>query len=70
MAVLERVERHVEHGQMIGHEEGVEFGALQRLREALEMREIEIGVGKGAGISPGAGMDAHRAHESAETQLT
>ena len=70
MAVLERVERHVQHGQMIGHEKRVEFGALQRLRETLEMGEIEIGVGEGAGITPGAGMDCRRAHESAETQLT
>ena len=70
MAVLERIERHVEHGQMIGHEECVELGALQRLREALEMGEIEIGIGKSAGIAPGAGMDGGRAHESAEMQLT
>ncbi len=70
VAVLERVERHVQHGQMIGHEKRVEFGSLQRLREALEMAEIEVGVGKGAGIAPGAGVDGGRAHESAEMQLT
>ncbi len=29
---------------MVGHEEGVEAAALQRLRETLEMSEIEIGV--------------------------
>ena len=69
MAVLERVERHVEHGQMIGHEERIELAALERLREALEMGEIEIGVGKSAGIAPGAGVDGDRAHESAEMQL-
>src|ERR1700712_4371405 len=33
------------------------------------MREIEVGVGKGAGIAPGAGMDADRPHEGAEMQL-
>ena len=37
-------DRHVQHGQMVGHEEGVELAALQRLGEALEMGEIEIGV--------------------------
>jgi hypothetical protein len=69
MAVLERVERHVEHGQMIGHEKRVEFRPLERLREALDVGEIEIGVGKGAGVAPGAGVDGRRPHESAETQL-
>ncbi len=54
---------------MIGHEEGVELGALQRLRETLDMREIEIGVRKGAGIAPGAGVDGRRPHERAEVEL-
>ncbi len=54
---------------MVGHEEGVEPAALERLGEALEMREIEIGVRKGAGIAPGAGVDAGRPHERAEMQL-
>ena len=70
VAALERLDRHVEHGQVVGHEEGVELAALQRLREALEMREVEVGVREGAGIAPGAGMDAGRAHEGAEPQLT
>src|ERR1700677_1524011 len=69
MAVLERVERHVEHGQMIGHKKRVEFGPLERLREALDVGEIKIGVRKGAWIAPGAGMDARRSHESAEMHL-
>ena len=69
MAVLERVERHVEHGQVIGHEKCIEFGSLERLREALEIGKIEIGVRKGARIAPGAGVDGRRPHESAETQL-
>jgi len=34
---------------MIGHEEGVEFAAFKRLREALEMREIELASGKAPG---------------------
>ena len=69
MAVLERIERHIEHGQVIGHEEGIELGPLQRLGETLEMGKIEIGVRKGARIAPGAGVDGRRPHESAEMQL-
>ena len=69
MAVLERIERHVEHGQMVGHEEGVKLGPLQRLRKTLDMGQIEIGVRKRAGIAPGAGMDGGRPHERAETEL-
>ena len=30
-------DRHVQHGQVVGHEEGVELAALQRLDEALQM---------------------------------
>ena len=69
MAALQRLDRHVQHGEMVGHEEGVELAALQRLREALQVREVEVGVGKGAGIAPGAGVDADRAHEGAKMQL-
>ena len=54
---------------MIGHEERVELSALERLRETLQMAEIEVGVGKRAGIAPGAGVDADRPHEGAEPQL-
>ncbi len=43
-AALQRLHRHVQHGQMIGHEEGVELRRLQRLRETLQMREVEVGV--------------------------
>ena len=45
------------------------LAALQRLRETLEMAEVEIGVGKGAGIAPGAGVDRGRPHEGAEFHL-
>jgi hypothetical protein len=69
VATLERVERHVQHRQVIGHEEGVEPAALKRLCEALEMREVEIGVGEGAGIAPGAGMDGGGPHECVQPQL-
>jgi hypothetical protein len=54
---------------VIGHEEGVEFCPLQRLREGLQMGEIEIGVGIRTGLAPGAGMQADRTHEGAEAQL-
>src|ERR1700751_3796322 len=70
MAALERVERHIEDGQMIRHEEGVEFAAFERLREAFEMREVEIGIRESAGIAPGAGMDGGRPHEGGEPELT
>src|SRR6266478_1587016 len=70
MTALERVERHIEDGQVIRHEEGVEFAAFERLREAFEMREVEIGIRKSAGIAPGASMDGGRPHEGAEPELT
>ena len=54
---------------MVGHEEGVEPPALQRLREALQVREVEIGVREGPRIAPGAGVDADGPHEGAEPQL-
>jgi|APAga8741243907_1050103.scaffolds.fasta_scaffold00680_2 hypothetical protein len=43
---------HVQHREMIGHEERVEEATLQRLREALQVNEGEIGVG----IAPCAGV--------------
>src|ERR1043166_3142014 len=55
---------------MIGHEERVEPAPLQRLDAAFQMRKIEIHVRPGAGIAPGAGVDARRAHESAKAKLT
>lgn len=33
VAAPERLDRHIESGKMIGHEEGVEFRPFQRLRE-------------------------------------
>ncbi len=33
---------------MVGHEEGVEPAALERLRETLEMLEIEVRIRLGA----------------------
>ncbi|WP_245372647.1 hypothetical protein [Rhizobium leguminosarum] len=69
MAAPQRLDRHVEHGKVIGHEEGVEFRPLQRLREGLQMGEIEIGVRIRTGIAPGTGMQANGTHEGAEAQL-
>ena len=70
VAALERIHRHVEHGHMVGHEERVELRPLQRLDRLLDVGEVEIHVGPGAGIAPGAGVDRSRPHERAETQLT
>ncbi len=70
MTALERVERHVEHGHVVGHEEGVELAGLKLPGEALQVPEIEVRIGIGAGIAPGAGVDARRTHERTQPQLT
>ena len=69
VAALQRFDRHVEHRQVVGHEEGVELARLQLRDEALHVAEVEIGVRKGARIAPGAGVDADRPHEGAQLQL-
>src|SRR5262245_40860915 len=69
MAALQRIERHVEHGHVVGHEEGVELAALERLREALEVREVKIGIRESAGIPPCSGMDTRRPHEGCELDV-
>ena len=48
VAALERIDRHVQHGQMVGHEEGVELAGFQLLDQLLDVREIEIGIRPGA----------------------
>ena len=68
-AALQRLHRHVQHGQVIGHEEGVELAALQGLGVLHQRLEIEVGIGRAAGIAPGGGVDADRAHEGAEAEL-
>jgi hypothetical protein len=68
LAALERIDRHVEHGHVIGHEERIELRPLERLDTAFHMREVEVHV-RPAGIAPRAGMDARRAHERAEVEL-
>jgi hypothetical protein len=70
MAALQRIEGHVEHSHVVGHEEGVELPALERLGKALEVREVKIGIRERAGISPCSGMDTRWPHESCEPELT
>ena len=43
-AALQRRHRHVRDGQMIGHEPRVEPAALELLREADQVLQVEIGV--------------------------
>ena len=69
VAALERIDRHVQHGEVIGHEEGVELAGLELLDQRLDVAEVEIGVRPGPGIAPGAGVDADRAHERAKLEL-
>ena len=40
-------------------------GDLQRLREAFQMGEVEIGIGERPRITPSAGVDTDWPHESA-----
>ena len=70
VAALQRIDRHVQHGQVVGHEEGVELSGFELLDQLLDVREIEIGVRPGAGIAPRAGVNADRPHERAELELT
>jgi hypothetical protein len=70
VAALERVDRHVEHREVIGHEERIELAALQRPDKALHVGEIEIRVRKCARIAPGPGVNARWPHERAEPELT
>ncbi len=55
---------------MIRHEEGIELGRLEPLCEMLQMGEIEVGIGVGAGVAPRPCMNADWAHEGPETQAT
>ena len=54
---------------MIRHEECVEAAAFQRLDEAYQMLEIEVGVGIGARYAPPRRVNADRAHERTEVEL-
>ena len=52
MAALQRRDRHVEHREMVRHEEGIELRGLEPLREALDLREAEVRAGRSPGIAP------------------
>ena len=69
MAAAQGLNGHIEHGQMIGHEERIEATILELLDQPLEMTQIEIGIGIGPRITPRPGMYRGRAHEGVETQL-
>ena len=70
MAAPQRLDRHIEHGQMVGHEEGIELRRLQRLREALQMSKVEVRIWQAAGITPRGGVDADGPHEGAKAELS
>ncbi len=69
MAALEGGHRHVQEGEMVGHEERVELRFLQAPDGPAHLVEAEIGAGIGAGIPPRAGMDRGGAHEGTEVKL-
>src|ERR1700761_720914 len=69
MAALERRYRHIEHGQMVGHEESIEFAGFELLDQLLDVAKVEIGVGPRAGVPPRDGVDADRQHERAQLEL-
>ncbi|CUW96452.1 hypothetical protein AGR2A_Lc180057 [Agrobacterium genomosp. 2 str. CFBP 5494] len=69
MAAAQCLRGHVQDGEMIGHEKCVEFRSFELLRETRQMGEIEIGVRKGAGITPCARVEADGPHKGAEMQF-
>jgi hypothetical protein len=69
-AALQRRHRHVEHGQVVGHEPGVEASLLELLHKADQVLQVEVRIRVGAGIAPPAGMDPDRAHKGPQPQLT
>src|SRR5215472_15314967 len=69
MSGLERFDRHVEHGQMVSHEEGIGHAARQRLHHSLQVPQIEVGVRECSGIAPRPGMNADGPHECPKMQL-
>jgi hypothetical protein len=66
-ASSQRLDRHIEHREMVGHEERVEPPAFERLSETLQVLEVEVRVGIGAGIAPPSSVDSHGPHKSAES---
>ncbi|MND58399.1 hypothetical protein D3C80_495490 [compost metagenome] len=69
MAAAQRLRGHVQHRQMIGHEEGIELRGFQLLCETRQMSEIEIRIREGARITPCARMETDGPHEGAEMQF-
>ena len=69
VAALERIERHVEHSHVVGHEEGIELRPLQYLDRVFQVGEVEIHVRPRARIAPSAGVDARWPHECSEMEL-
>ncbi len=70
VAALQRRDRHIQHGQMVGHEERVEFAGFKLPDQPPEMVKIEISVRPCPGIAPCPCMDADGPHECTEPQLT
>jgi len=48
-AALQRAHRHIEHGKMVGHEEGIELAALQGLGERSDARKLKLASGNAPG---------------------
>jgi len=69
VTAAQRLGGHVQHRQMIGHEEGIELRGLELLREARQMGEIEIRIREGARITPCARVETDGPHEGAEMQF-
>lgn len=69
MAAAQRLRGHVQHRQMIGHKECIEFRGLELLCEAREMGETEIRIREGARITPCTRVETDGPHEGAEMQF-
>ncbi|MNX85729.1 hypothetical protein D3C86_1175800 [compost metagenome] len=69
MAAAQRLRGHVQHRQVIGHEECIEFRGLELFCETREMGEIEIRIREGAGITPCTRVETDGPHEGAEMQF-
>lgn len=70
MAAFEGFDGHVQDGEVIGHEEGVEFRGFEFLREVGYVGEVEVGVWVGAWVAPCSGMEGDWAHEGCEVELS
>src|SRR5262245_25437967 len=70
MAALERLDRHVQHGHVIGHEERIELRPFERLRHLLDGGKVEVRIRDGSRIAPCAGVQGNRPHERAKTKTT